>query len=220
MIGAAMATAFTYVLPLLAMAMAGIAPEGFTTGSWAVAGRALGGPLLATCIVAGGLICGVGMFNSLMMSYTRLPVAMAADGMLPRVFLGRNRRGVPWVSLVVCSIAWALALKLPFERLISIDLVLYGSSLILEFVALAVLRLREPNLERPFRAGSFLFACLLGVGPAALIGLALYFSRDEKIIGNTSSLLFSTTVALAGPLLYWLTAAIKTQHSPSVSVSE
>jgi amino acid transporter len=220
MIGAAILTAVTYVLPLLAMAAAGLAPDGFTTGSWAVAGRALGGPFLAMAVVAGGLICGVGMFNALMMSYTRLPVAMAADGMLPRVFLRRNRRGVPWVCVVGCSAAWALALMLPFERLISIDLVLYGSSLILEFVALVVLRIREPGLERPFRVGNFFFACLLGVGPTALIGYALYVARDEKIIGNTSSLLFSGCVALAGPLFYLLTAAINARRPASLPVSE
>jgi amino acid transporter len=114
------------------------------------------------------------MFNVLMMSYTRLPVAMAEDGMLPRFVTRRNSRGVPYISVVLCAIAWALALNLPFERLISIDLVLYGASLILEFVALVVLRLREPNLERPFKAGNFAVACALGVGPTALIAYALY----------------------------------------------
>ena len=101
----------------------------------------------------------------------------------------------------MCGLAWALALKLPFERLISIDLILYGSSLLLEFVALVVLRIREPNLERPFKAGNLAFACLLGVGPAALIGYALYVSRDEKIIGTTSALLFAAVVGLLGPVL-------------------
>jgi amino acid transporter len=140
------------------------------------------------------------------MSYTRLPMAMAEEGMLPRVVARRNSRGVPWVSVLLCGLAWALALKLPFERLISIDLILYGSSLLLEFVALVVLRLREPNLDRPFKAGNLAAAALLGVGPAALIAYALYASRDEKIVGSISALLFATVVALLGPLLYWLTA--------------
>jgi len=39
-----------------------------------------------------------------------------------------------------------------------------------------------------------------------LIGYALYASRDEKIIGTTSALLFAVGVALLGPLLYWATA--------------
>jgi amino acid transporter len=214
MIGAALLTALTYVLPLAAMAMAGLSAEGFSTGSWAVAGSALGGPLLGLAIVAGGVICGVGMLNALMMSYTRLPIAMAADGLLPRVFLHRNRRGVPWVSVLVCGLGWALALKLPFERLISIDLILYGTSLILEFLALIVLRRREPDLPRPFRAGSFTFACLLAVGPTVLIAYALYASRSETLgdpgtpFANVSSLAFAAAVALLGPPLYALTVAV------------
>ena len=108
---------------------------------------------------------------------------------------------------MLCGLAWALALRLPFERLISIDLILYGSSLLLEFVALVVLRFREPDLERPFRAGNLVFACLLGVGPAGLIAYALYASRGEKLIGSISSISFAVFVALLGPVLYWLMAA-------------
>jgi len=127
--------------------------------------------------------------------------------MLPAAFARKNSRGVPWVSILFCGMAWALALWLPFERLISIDLILYGSSLLLEFVALVVLRIREPHLERPFRAGNLAFACALGVGPAALIAFALYASRDEKIMGSVSALLFSVVVALLGGVFYWFMAA-------------
>ncbi|MGB0065930.1 MAG: APC family permease, partial [Terracidiphilus sp.] len=214
MIGAAFLTALTYVLPLAAMAVAGLSPQGFSTGSWAVAAGSLGGPLLSLAVVAGGIICGLGMFNALMMSYTRLPIAMAADGLLPRVFLRRNRRGVPWVSVFACGLGWALALSLPFERLISIDLILYGTSLILEFVALIALRLREPDLPRPFHAGSFVSVCLLGAAPTALIAFALYASRSETLgdpgtaLAHVSSLLFAAAVALLGPMLYVLTIAL------------
>ncbi|HUB29731.1 MAG TPA: APC family permease [Terracidiphilus sp.] len=207
MVAAAGLVAITYILPLAAMALAGLSSDGFTTGAWMQAAAAIGGPWMGLAVVAGGVICGFGMFNALAMSYTRLPMAMADDGMMPRFIAARNARGVPWVSILVCGAAWALALKLPFERLISIDLILYGSSLLLEFVALIVLRLREPNLERPFKAGNLAFAIALGVGPTALIGYALYTSRGEKLTGSTSALLFAVVVALLGPLLYWLTAA-------------
>jgi len=207
MIGAAALVAVTYIVPLAAMALAGLSVASFSTGDWMTAATELGGPLLGIAVVAGGAICGIGMFNALAMSYSRLPMAMADDGMLPRVVGRRNSRGVPWVSVLLCGLAWALALKLPFERLISIDLILYGSSLLLEFVALVVLRLREPNLVRPFKAGNLAFACALGVGPAALIGFALYSSRNEKLMGSIPALLFAFLVALLGPLLYWLTAA-------------
>ena len=206
MISAALLTAVTYILPLLAMALSGLSAENFSTGDWMIAAKRLGGEWLGLAVLGGGGICGVGMFNALMMSYTRLPMAMAEDGMLPRFLARRNHRGVPWVSVMLCGLAWALALRLPFERLISIDLILYGSSLLLEFVALAVLRFREPELERPFKAGNLFFACLLGVGPAALIAYALYASRGEKLMGSISAPAFAAAVALLGPLLYWLTA--------------
>ncbi len=206
MIAAAGLVAITYILPLLAMALSGLSVASFSTGDWMTAAISIGGPLLGYAVVAGGIICGLGMFNALAMSYTRLPMAMAEDGMLPLVLARRNQRGVPWVSVLLCGLAWALALKLPFERLISIDLILYGSSLLLEFVALIVLRVREPELPRPFKAGNLLFACSLAVGPAALIAFALYASRNEKLMGSISALLFATCVALLGPVLYWLTA--------------
>jgi amino acid transporter len=207
MIFATILVAVTYILPLAAMALSGLSVETFSTGDWTTAASSLGGPLLGMAVVAGGAITGIGMFNALVMSYTRLPMAMAEDGMLPGVVARRNSRGVPWVSVLFCGAAWALALKLPFDRLISIDLILYGSSLLLEFAALVVLRIREPRLARPFKAGNLAFACWLGVGPAALIGYALYASRAEKLMGSTSALLFAVVVGLLGPVLYWLTAA-------------
>ena len=207
MVMAAILAAVTYTLPLLAMAVAGLSTASFSTGDWMDAAAALGGPVLGMAVVAGGAICGIGMFNALMMSYTRLPMAMAEDRLLPRVFTRRNRYGVPWVSVFVCGLAWALALKLPFERLISIDLILYGSSLILEFLALIALRLREPELARPFKAGNLAFVCTLSMGPTALIGYALYAARDEKMMGSVSAILFAGAVALLGPLIYWTVAA-------------
>jgi hypothetical protein len=45
------------------------------------------------------------------------------------------------------------------------------------------------------------------VGPAALICYALYASRNEKLVGSTSALLFAVVVALLGPLFYWIIAA-------------
>jgi amino acid transporter len=213
MIGAIAITIVSYILPLAAMALAGLPASSFSTGDWTTAARALGGPLLGLAVVAGGCITGIGMFNALVMSYTRLPMVMAEDGMLPRVLARRNSRGAPWVSVLACGAAWALALQLPFERLISIDLILYGGGLLLEFVALAVLRVREPRLERPFKAGNFAVACLMGVGPAVLIGYALYVSRSEKLIGSVSALAAAAGVALLGPILYRLSIPARARIS-------
>jgi len=212
MIGSALLVAFTYILPLVAMAFAGLSADNFATGAWVDAVSAVGGNWLGMAIVAGGMISGFGMFNALVMSYSRLPMAMAEDDMLPRVVARRNAKNVPWVSVLLCGMAWALALNLKMEKLISIDLILYGVSLILEFVALIVLRVREPHLHRPFKAGNLAFACALGVGPTALIGYALYASRSEQVFEGFSAILFAVLVALVGPVLYWLTTLSKNRR--------
>ena len=198
--------ALTYILPLAAVALAGIPAAQFTTGAWADAARTLlparSGAALALFVVLGGCLSGIGMFNALMLSYTRVPYALAEDKLLPAAFLKRTRSGVPWVSVLVLGVAWALALRMSFERLISIDLVLYGAALILEFLALAVLRRREPALLRPFRIpGGLPVAILVGLFPTALIAFALYASRTERVAG-LPSLAFAALVAAAGPLVY------------------
>jgi amino acid transporter len=106
------------------------------------------------------------------------------------------------VSVVLCSVAWALALGMSFERLISIDLVLYGGALVLEFVALVVLRVKEPELARPFRVpGGLRGAMAMGIGPTLLIGFALWAARGEQVAG-LPALEFAAIVAGAGPVIY------------------
>jgi amino acid transporter len=201
--------AVTYVLPLAAVALAGIPADRFSTGAWADAAREMVGPWLALCVVVGGTINGFGMFNALMMSYTRVPYALAEEGLLPKIVRRKTKAGVPWVSVVLCSVAWALALRLSFERLISIDLVLYGAALVLEFIALVVLRVKEPGLVRPFKVPGGLWGAVgVGVGPTLLIGFALWAARGERLAG-LPALGFAAIVAVVGPVVYFLARMIK-----------
>ncbi len=204
MLLAAGLVALTYALPLAAVALAGIPAHRFATGAWADAGGAIGGRWLALSVVFGGMLSGLGMFNALMMSYARVPYALAEQGLLPAVLRRRTRAGVPWVSVLLCALLWALALRFSFERLISIDLVLYGAALLLEFLALIVLRIRQPLLPRPFRVpGGIPGTVLAGLGPAALIAFALWAARAERIAG-IPALGFAALVATAGPAVYML----------------
>ncbi|HEY6445053.1 MAG TPA: APC family permease, partial [Acidobacteriaceae bacterium] len=210
MILSAVIVTLSYVIPLAAMAYARVPVDQFSTGSWADVAGSMAGAWLGVAIVVGGTLTSLGMFNALTMSYARLPMVLAEDGMLPGILARRNRRGVPWVAVLACAAAWALALPFSFERLISLDLILYGGSLILEFVALVLLRLREPHLERPFRAGNFTTACMMGAAPTALIVYAAFASRHERM-GHMPALLLGALIAAAGPLLYRISTMLWTR---------
>src|SRR5256714_14028361 len=135
MLAAVTIVALSYIVPVAAVWMTHLPVGAWETGSWADIAGLLGGPVLRIALVVGGMFSAFGMFNALVMSYSRLPLAMAQDGMLPSVFAKTSKRThAPWVAIVVCATCWAFCLGLGFKRLITIDIMLYGASLSLEFV--------------------------------------------------------------------------------------
>jgi amino acid transporter len=210
MLAAVLIVGLSYVVPVAAMWMTGLSPTAWETGFWADIAGLMGGPLLRIGLALGGMISGFGMFNALVMSYSRLPLAMAQDGMLPNIFGKLHpRTRAPWVAIAACAIGWALCLGLGFERLVTIDILLYGTSLGLEFVALVVLRLREPELPRPFRVPGGMFGAIaVGIPPVLLLGFDLVRSQSEQVLGM-SSLAFGILLIGAGVVAYLLNHALK-----------
>jgi len=80
---------------------------------------------------------------------------------------------------------------------------------VLEFIALAVLRLREPGLARPFRVpGGTAGAVAAGLGPTLLILFAMYAARNERVLG-INALLFAALVAVLGAVVYAVTQRLR-----------
>ena len=176
MLCAVLLVAATYVIPVAAVAATGLSANAWTTGGWADVARSVfhngaAGAALAIAITVAGLLGAAGTMNTLTMAYSRLPAALAVDGFLPRAFARLTRNsGVPWVSVLACAAAWALCLGLTFTKLVALDVLLTGLSILLEFAALVALRVREPDLPRPYRVPGGLFgAAAIGVPPLALL---------------------------------------------------
>jgi amino acid transporter len=206
--------ALTYLLPVSAVWITGLPSSLFETGSWATVAGLVGGNWLRMLLVLGGMVSGFGIFNALVMSYSRLPLAMAQDGMLPRVFAKVHpRTKAPWVAILACAAGWAMCLGLGFESLVTLDIMLYGASLILEFIALVALRIRRPDMARPFRVpGGRAGAILVGVCPTALLALSLVRSHRETVFGM-NGLTFGVLTILAGFAAYYATAPLRRQRS-------
>jgi amino acid transporter len=203
MLAAVAVVTVSYVLPVAALWWTGAPPAAFSTGSWADLGGLLAGRWLQVWVVAGGMMSAFGMFNALVLSYSRVPVAMAKNRLLPLWFARVGRRtGAPWVSIGVLALGWALCVGLGFERLVTLDIMLYGAALALEFVSLAVLRVTAPAMPRPFRVpGGMAGAIATGVIPVLLLGFAVWSGGREHILGM-NALLFGAIVICAGFAAY------------------
>src|SRR6202021_754138 len=91
----------------------------------------------------------------------------------------RAKSGAAWVSIIFLASCWALCLGLGFQRLITLDIILSGGSLMLEFVTLVVLRIREPQLKREFKVpGGMAGAITCGIFPLLLMSLAMVESES------------------------------------------
>jgi amino acid transporter len=227
MIAAVILVSLTYILPFVAVYFTGIPASAFAQdGSWASVAGQLGGTIMGVqwlrfFVTVGGMMSAFGMFNALVMSYSRLPLAMGRDGMLPKLFSKvTTKNQTPWVSVLVLASCWALCLGLGFKRLVTLDIMLYGASLMLEFVTLVALRIREPNLRRAFRVpGGMAGAVSCGIFPLALLILAMVESEHEAILGM-NGLVFGAIIILAGFGIYFVTARLRSAQVAAAEPSQ
>ena len=102
-----------------------------------------------------------------------------------------------------------MCLGLGLDRLVTIDILLYGASLALEFLALVILRVKEPELPRPFRVPGGLFGAIaVGITPLLMLGFSVVRSQSEQVMGM-SSFTFGMLLIGAGAVAYFLNKALK-----------
>jgi amino acid transporter len=207
MAGAVALVAVTYVLPIAAVAMTGLDANRWSTGGWADVAKAVipgAGQAIAVLITIGGVLGAWGTLNAQTMQYSRLPAVMADDGLLPPVFSRRRAaNGAPWVAILACAAAWMVCLQLSFVKLIVLDVLLTGLSLLLEFAALVALRIREPELPRPYRVpGGLAGAIGVGLLPLALLVLTAVRNQVEPV-GPLNALELGAILVAAGVPAYW-----------------
>jgi amino acid transporter len=111
-----------------------------------------------------------------------------------------------------------MCLGLGFERLVTIDILIYGTSLLLEFIALIVLRVREPNLSRPFKVPGGMFGAIaIGFFPMVLLGFSIFRSDSEHILGM-SSLIFGILLIAGGFFAYGVDITLRPARAVPPSV--
>ena len=165
--------ALLYVLPI-----SQIAGKEFAAGEAATAIFGRYGDTIFRCLTIVSMLSGI---NALHLMATRVVFAMSRDGLFTTKAAVVNKGGTPTVSLFLSALVALLFIVFgeKFETVITVLAFFFVVNYILSFVSLFVLRYREPEKPRPYRAWGY------PVTPAlALIGsvlfLALAIQADTK----------------------------------------
>jgi amino acid transporter len=159
------------------------------------------------------MLSATAMFNSLLLAYSRIPMTVAEDGLLPAWLAQTDARGVPVRAILVASTCYSVLALLPFGELVSADVLLYALALALEFAALIRLRQREPSLRGAFRVPLGVGGLtLLSLCPMALLLGVTALDFTEGAFGGRA-LLIALACAALGPMVYTLLDRRRTRAS-------
>ena len=195
-----------YLLPVvIGLAVVGLdKPDSpiWEAGAWTDIAQTIGGHWLGVLMAFGAIVSAAGLFSALLLSVTRIPFVMGEDGYLPKVlFKIHPRYGTPWVALVVSSLIYSVFILGPFQSLVVVDVTIYAAALLMEFVALVVLRIREPDMERPYRIpGGWFGIALVVIFPVGIIAFALLNQVIEE--GWFHAVGLAALFIVSGPILY------------------
>jgi amino acid transporter len=194
-----------YVFAVLVGGTAGMNLDVLQAEGFPSLGLHIGGWWLGALLSFGGMVSALGLFLSILLSISRVPKAMADDRLLPQVLSALHPRfGTPYVSIIICALVVSVMVLWGFADLLIIDVTLYGCGLMLEFIALIVLRMRQPDVPRPFKiplnTPGLIVLMVLPV-LCLIVAIAAMFSTENV---HTNAMLFAFATVLSAPVVWML----------------
>ncbi|MCH8867799.1 MAG: APC family permease [Proteobacteria bacterium] len=189
-----------YILPT----MGGLASIG-SWSDWATEGGLSYSDVVAAYVPALGIVFVVvavlanfSLFNTYITSGSRGFFALAEDNLAPKVLVKCSKdRGVPYIAVLSLGVFALFACMFPFEVIVVVDVILFISAYILIFISACILRIREPDLKRPFKVPlgtkGFIAMC---IPPVLIAFLALFINGTDYFVGGMFAL-------LSGPVAYY-----------------
>jgi amino acid transporter len=189
----------------------------WTDGAWPAIAGAVAGAWLAAWIAVAGMVSAFALFNALLLVYSRIPLVLARDGLLPAALGVADARGTPRRAVLASAVGYSAFALLSFGGLLAADVLLYTAALVLEFAALIALRRREPDLVGPFRVPLPTRALVaLAALPALVLALAVALEVRSRAIGLVG-VAVAAAIGFAGPVFYRALSRNAAPSSPTAA---
>lgn len=141
----------------------------------AVAAAAFGpiGEAIVRAVIIASLISAA---SAILLLSTRVPYALSKDGLLPPALSRVSLKGSPTMSLAFsAALPLLMILTGTFEQVLAVTAFFFVLNYTLSFVSLFVLRRREPDTPRPYRAWGYPWSTgLLVAGSIAFFAAQVY----------------------------------------------
>ena len=166
---------------------------------------------MMTILTISAVLSMTGLFIGNSLGGTRVPFALAEDGMFPRWMVKVHpKHGSPYVSILVASVIYTLFATNAFEFLVVADVFLQLLVVLAEIAALWVLRRTEPDRPRTRVPGGMAGLVLASVSLAGIILIAFYSQIVEVGWGSVG---VSLALMAVGAVLYF---PIRKMYKPGV----
>ncbi|KAI3887084.1 hypothetical protein MKW92_028280 [Papaver armeniacum] len=169
-----------YLIPLLATIGAlELKQEDWQDSYLTTAAGMIGGSWLGTWVALGSVLSGVGLFEAQLSSSSFQSEGMANLRFLPGFFSSRSKHfNTPWVGILLSSAITLGVTFLHFKNIIAAANFLYSLGMLLEFSAFIWLRIKLPNLNRPYRVPANVpVLCIMCLIPAAFVVVVMRCSK-------------------------------------------
>ncbi len=202
-----------YFLPVLIGGLAVSDPKAWADGSWPTIAGMVGGRWLQIGVALMALLSAAGLFMSTLLAASRLPFVLSDDRYLPSALMRIHPRfGTPWVAILVSAVFYSVLSFDSFGELLKIDVIIYSAGIVLEFVALVVLRQREPSLLRPYKIpGGLVGVWLVAIAPIAVIAFAVVGNVKEE---GWRTAEIAVAALLTGPVVFGLSVKLRAVSKP------
>jgi amino acid transporter len=190
--------AISYILPVaVSLSSATTDWRAWETGALPTLAAGLGGAWLGHAVALGAVVSTAGLFMALLLTNSRLPYVLAREGMLPRAFaVVHPRYGTPWMAVLVSAAVYTACAVFSFKELIVLNVWLYSLALLIELAAFLALRVRAPDLPRPWRVpGGW-------AGALAVVATPSAFALAAMATAGWANTWAGVLAALSGPLAW------------------
>lgn len=180
-----------------------LAEKGFPAVAELISGKWLGG-----LVAFAGMASSLGIYAAVLLSVSRVPMVMADDDLLPKKLTRRHSRfQTPYISILVCSMIVSVMILWPFADLLIIDVTVYGAGLSLEYISLVKLRIKSPDVHRPFKIPLGIPGlCLIILLPITVYFVALagaFLSTDSAVWAAVFAIVTLSSAELVWRLIVW-----------------